>query len=421
MKKQVPKTMHKRILIYAEVIVPPAYNPRLRYFCMHLQKQGYTVDLVCESAQNIELLPPEINVFPIEYYRFKKGVLGKIEWLIKFGINLLSDFKGRYFYQKSKHLLQNKYDIVVSSTSFTFPLPTAAQAARHLNIPLVADLRDIAEQSPDDDYFLAIAPPPIIGKLILKLYKKKYIARRNRAIAQAQAVTTVSPWHVQILSRINSNTHLIYNGFDESVFYPEKIATSKFVIAYFGRIYNEKMRDPHLLLQALQVLKNKKLISSNNCAVQWYVEPAGKDIVFTLAERYDVADLMELHDFVKPQDLPQLMNRSSILLILCSTLAEKRFYGMMTTKFFEAMGCNRPVLCIPHPHDHLAELIEQNNCGLVGDELNEVCGFLEQHYTQWKAAGYVQGLLENEQRMQFSRLMGAQKLERIIEDLIEKK
>lgn len=377
--------------------------------------------MVCESAQNVELFSSDINIFPVEYYKFKKGIFGKIEWLIKFTINLLSDFKGRYFYKKSKHLFVNKYDIVISSTSFTFPLPTAAKAARKLNVPLVVDLRDIAEQSPDDDYFLAIAPPPIVGNFIFSIYKKVYNARRNKAIAQAQAVTTVSPWHVQTLSAINPNTHLIFNGFDELIFFPETIETSKFIISYFGRIYNDKMRDPHMLLQALQVLKNEGALSANNCAIQWYVEPAGKEIIASLAAHYQVSDLMEYYNFVQPQDMPKLMNNSSILLILCSTLAEKRFYGMMTTKFFEALGCNRPVLCIPHPHDHLAELIQQNDCGLVGSNVAEVKLFLEEKITEWLNNNRVEGRLNNEQRMQFSRLMGAQRLENIIVELKKKK
>ena len=125
--------------------------------------------MVCESAQNVELFSSDINIFPVEYYKFKKGILGKIEWLIKFSLNLFSDIKGRYFYKKSKHLFVNKYDIVISSTSFTFPLPTAAKAAQKLNVPLVVDLRDIAEQSPDDDYFLAIAPPPLVGNFIFSI------------------------------------------------------------------------------------------------------------------------------------------------------------------------------------------------------------------------------------------------------------
>lgn len=410
-----------RILIYAEVIVAPAYNPRLRYFCKHLQSQGYTVDMVCENADNIELFSSDINIYPIEYYKFKKGIFAKIEWLLKFVFNLISDFKGRYFYQKSKHLFSNRYDIVISSTSFTFPLPTAAKVARKLHIPLVVDLRDIAEQSPDDNYFLAISPPPILGNFIYKVYKKVYIARRNKAIAQAQSVTTVSPWHVKTLSTINPHTHLIYNGFDESVFVPTSANNTKFTITYFGRIFNEKMRDPHLLMQALQMLKDENKITTSNCAVKWYVEPSGKEIIANIALKHELTAFMEYNDFVHPEVLPKLMNDSSVLLILCSTLSEKRFYGMMTTKFFEALGCNRPVLCIPHPHDHLAELIEQNDCGLVGSNVTEVKLFLEEKITEWINNNRVEGRLNNEQRMQFSRLMGAQRLENIIIELINKK
>ena len=78
-------------------------------------------------------------------------------------------------------------------------------------------------------------------------------------LKKAKHVTTISPWHVNIISKINPKTSLIFNGFDENVFKPQTIKTEKFTITYTGRIYNLSIRNPLLFFEGIQELLTENL------------------------------------------------------------------------------------------------------------------------------------------------------------------
>lgn len=403
-----------RLLIFGEAFLPPAYLPRVRYLCSYFIEKGWQVDLITESSENNTYIPENVTTLLVDYYTYKKGVKAKIEWSIKFLLNLLYDYKGLFFYKKSQQFLEEKqYDVVFCSSSFTFPLTTAAKISQKLNLPLFVDLRDIAEQSPDDNHYIANKPPKILGDLLVKIYKSVNLKRRNKVLKIANGITSVSPWHVQTLSKYNIETHLLYNGFDETRFYPEKIETDRFVISYFGRVYNEQMRNPRLLFSALQNLLKKGLILPENVTVKWYVDENSKCVIEKIVSEYGLEKCIDYHDFVHPNDLLSNMNKSSVLLVLCNVNSHKKYFGIMTTKFFEALGVNRPVLCIPNNNDNLSELIVETNCGLVSSESAEVESFLLDKFMEWKNTGFVSGTLNETIRLSYSRKKGAEILENL--------
>lgn len=410
-----------RILIFGEAILPPAYLPRVRYFCSYFMEKGWQVDWIIENSDFSAYAPKNVSTLFIEYYKNKKGILGKIEWLIKFLLNLIWDHKGRYFHKKSARFLADKnYDLVFCSSSFTFPLTTAERAAKKMNVPLFVDLRDIAEQSPDDNHYLAHKPPTFLGNFIIRIYKKISLKRRNRVLKAAAGVTTVSPWHVQTLSRYNPNTHLIYNGFDENLFIPEDIDTERFTVSYFGRIYNDEMRNPRLLFSAIQKLYEKGVMTPQNTVVKWFVDEVSKNVVQQIGNDYALNDFMEFHPFVIPEKLTDEMNKSSILLVLCNVTTSKKYFGIMTTKFFEAIGANRPVLCIPDNQDNLSEFIKETGAGMVSSDASEVERFLYAEFLEWQKNGRTAGKLSNETRMKFSRKQSTAILEQLFLKAIKK-
>lgn len=409
-----------RILIFGETILPPAYLPRVMYFCSYFTEKGWSVDLVAETSEHMQYVPQKVSLFPIDYYKRKDGVLGKIEWGTKFLLDIFCDYKGRFFYRKSRSLLKGrKYDVVFCSSSFTFPLTAASRMASRLQLPLFVDLRDIAEQSPDDNHYIAHKPPKLFGNLITNIYKKVLVNRRNNVLRKATGVTSVSPWHVKTLSKYNSSTHLIYNGFDENLFIPKKITTNRFTVSYFGRIYNEQIRNPRLLLDALEKMSEKGIVSKENTVVKWFVDAQSKNVVRKIAESYHVADLMEFHDFIPPELLPDEMNKSSILLVLVNAVETTNYFGIMTTKFFEALGTNRPVVCIPDNKDNLSELIQETYCGLVSSNAGEVEKYLLGKFQEWQNSGRTEGTLAEELRLDFSRKKGAETLENLFINAIK--
>jgi glycosyltransferase involved in cell wall biosynthesis len=406
--------MNMRILIFGEAFLPPAYMPRLRYFISYLTANGWDVELIIEKSNNEDNIPTNIPVHCIDYYTKTTSCFVKLEWLIKFFINLLYDYKGNFFFKKSSSFLKNKhYDIVFCTSSFTFPLTTAAKIAQRMDIPLIVDLRDIVEQSPDDNHFLQHNPPKLIGKFIVELFKKINLRRRNNVLKVAHAITTVSPWHVKTLSKYNRNVTLIYNGFDEKLFVPEIIRTDIFTISYFGRIYNEEMRNPRLLFNAIQNLSQKGLISSQNFRTQWFVDEQSKNTISEILNEYSISEYVEFENFIKHSELIHAMNKSSILVTLSNATHKKNYFGIMTTKIFESIGANRPILCVPKNNDDLSSLIEKEKLGCTSSTVLEVEEYIYNQFLFWKKNGCTVGTIDETTRMSFSRRKGAEILEHL--------
>ena len=55
---------------------------------------------------------------------------------------------------------------------------------------------------------------------------------RNQILKNAKAVTTVSPYHVEKLSKYNNEVNLIYNGYDPDLFKPESDRKDKHFLYY---------------------------------------------------------------------------------------------------------------------------------------------------------------------------------------------
>ena len=86
-----------RILIFGEAFLPPAYLPRIRYFCTYFIDKGWDIDLIYESIDDQNHVPNNVSALAIDYYKHKQGAIHKTEWLIKFIVNIFFDYKGLFF------------------------------------------------------------------------------------------------------------------------------------------------------------------------------------------------------------------------------------------------------------------------------------------------------------------------------------
>ena len=135
----------KKILIITDALTQPLYNVRVNFLCNSLVEQGIKVTWISEKYQDI---PFKINAdfIQIPFYKHK-GIIGKIEWVIKNVCSLCCDYKNNYFTKKILSLTKDAdFDLVFCSTFHTFGLKSAYYVAKKKNIPLHIDLRDIAEQ-----------------------------------------------------------------------------------------------------------------------------------------------------------------------------------------------------------------------------------------------------------------------------------
>lgn len=408
--------MKKNILILTDAFAEPAYNPRVRCLCDNLMKMGWNPFLLTEKIKGQEYKGLPCPNRQVAYYYYNTGLSSKIEWMLKFLAGILFDYKNRYYYKTlCRECKDMSFDVVLCSSFHTFPMPAAFQFAAKRKIPLYVDLRDLAEQCPGGEYnehrFNAF---PRLYALVNACFRDINIKRRNRVIKKANAVITVSPWHKNFLSQWNNNVHLIYNGFDEKWFFPYNSVTPTFQIVYTGKIYGQTMQDPTLFFEAMSQL-HKELKINNDVVCNFYVNETTKNRLISLAQQYGVEDYMRYISYVSPENIPDVLHQSSIILVLANKTTENGPFGIMTTKFFEALGVEKPILCVRSDESCLADAIRETNAGLAATDVEDVKAFILEKYEEWKRNGYTHQQVNAEKKQLFSRQFQAKQFVQIFE------
>ena len=367
------------ILVVSDPPVAPGYLPRLRYLCDYLDRKGYAVTLLTETSEPL----PFAHNYPIETIRMYSG--NTFDWFVKTVWTLLTDWHNRVFAKRALSVLHGGFDLVLCTAFSDFPLGAAQRIAQTLQVPLICDIRDLDEQVDDSRYQYQHQQWWLMP--FRRLYRAIHIRRRNKVLRAANAITTVSPWHKEFIQNLTANSvpvYTIYNGFDEQQFYPENIRTDQFTITYIGSLF-------HWQIPALEKVKQ---------AVE------------------GISIQMDIHT---PQDHPvahdrlgDAIRRSGIMLVLTSP----NTHGMLTTKFYEALGCAKPILCVPSDQGALAELMAYTNAGIATDDIEAIKAFILQHYRSWEQNGFT--AQETQHREAFSREAQTEQMEQILLSTINK-
>jgi glycosyltransferase involved in cell wall biosynthesis len=242
--------------------------------------------------------------------------------------------------------------------------------------------------------------------------------QRSNILKQANAVTTVSPWHKEFLSQFNPNTHLIYNGFDEDLFRPQTIENKQFCVTFTGRLHSRELRNPEMLFEAVAELAAHKRIDKETFRVQWYVlDDNSKQIIQHCAEEYNIIDFIDIFNMVPNSKIPEILNKSSVLLILTNNESK----GIVGTKIFEYLAVEKPILCVRNDEGVLQEIITCANAGIAASTVDEIETFLLEKYAEWQQNRYTRQDVDSEYVHQFSRKRQAEEFVMVFKELEELK
>ena len=360
----------KRLLIVSDPPARPGYLPRLRYLCDFLVRKGYDVTLLTEQYQPLDFA----HNYPIHTIRMYSG--STMDWLLKTVWTLLTDWHNRVFAKRALPLLDGQYDAVLCTAFSDFPLGAALRIAQTLHLPLICDIRDLDEQVDNSTY--QYNHQLFLLRPFKALYRAIHIQRRNKVLKAAKVITTVSPWHAEFIKQFNEHVHVIYNGFDEQQFYPENKPTDTFRIMYIGSLFEWQKPALRMLQQA---------------AKEMHIQ-------------------LEMHtpdnDPISHEQLGDTIRQSAIMLVLTSP----NTHGMLTTKFYEALGCEKPVLCVPSDKGSLAELIHYTHAGIATDDIGQIKSFIAERYNEWQQNGFTRQATQH--REEFSRETQCRKLEALL-------
>ena len=372
--------MAKRLLILSEPLTPPSYSPRLTSLIHYLEQNGWKCTFESE--------PIATNKLADILFRTREKQFTK---------RLLRTYKAQDF------------DAVFCSTFYYFPLLTAHKVSQCWHLPLIVDVRDIAEQWGKTSYFTSPLPKLLgLEKILSRIYVRRNIAMRNRVLQHATAVTTVSPWHQTYLQTLTkAPVTLIYNGYDTNELQPQSIKSDTFRIAYIGRLISLQLRQPDLLFKA---------VSELDILVQldFYSEPHFAKDLQQLATTYHIADKLHIHDYIARNQIQSVLSQSSILLALGAP-ANMQQHGILGTKVFEAIGMEKPFMLIPSDEENLAQLINETGIGIAASTTEEIKRFILEQYTQWQKNGFTRQTIKNKQR--FTRQSQAQQFETLFEHI----
>jgi glycosyltransferase involved in cell wall biosynthesis len=392
--------MSKRILILCEAIAPPSFSPRILTLIEWLQQNGWQCTLVTEECEEQVFHTDICPTYQMPTYNHI--LLDKLCW-----------GKDKALYHYAKQMVDmSTFDMIFCSSYYYFPLYAAHLLAQEYYIPLAIDLRDIAEQWGDTVYFTRkLTPFNKLNYWIGKIYEHRQLRVRNRILRNASIVTSVSPWHQNVLAKYNANTHLIYNGYDAKVFVPKDIACDCFYITYLGKLYSTQLRDPRLLFEALRQLIQAKQIDAQAVCVRFHTDPKGIQEIHKVGEQYQITDILDINGYIPRQDILPVMHSSSILLVLTTLSTPNGTHGIMGTKFFENIGVEKPILCVRSDEECLADAIEKTNAGLAATNVEEVKAFILEKYHEWQQNGFTRQRVVNKE--QFTRQHEAAQFEQL--------
>ena len=414
--------MNKKSVLIVCDLFPPAFGPRMGYLCKYLPLNGWNPVVITEKVdeKTFAFLAKDIDVTYISFYK-KSGIKGKIAWMWVFLRDTLFSYKDRRMYREVlKITKKQRFDLILCSTYRTFPLRAAWLLSKKTKLPLIVDLRDILEQYTGNE-FISHRLPTFLGldKCIASHFRKKNMRIRNEVLRHAVAVTTVSPWHVSTLTPYNAETYLIYNGYDPELFFPSEVESDTFYITYTGRLLSVAMRDPDLLFQAIQRLAEEGMVSPDMLQVRWFVDRQSEKIIRGVVEKYpNIEAYMCYFDYVSASEIPAILNESAILLILTNKADTNGPQGVMTTKFFEALAVEKPILCVRGDEGCLEEVIHRTRSGLSAHNADEVYDFLKTRFICWKSHKPLDEPFDKEEIKKYSRESQAKQFVQLLENKI---
>lgn len=263
---------------------------------------------------------------------------------------------------------QHRFDCIVSSYGPPAPHLVASQLQKKLQIPWIADYRDLwhGNHYQDAEGFFSFIQKSI----------------EDRTVARASLLTTVSnPLRDQLAARFNKETLTIENGFDVDEVVERSVSPSKpknkskISVVYTGTVRKGK-QCVLPLFQAIEALNLKHFNLKEQLEVLFYGRELGE--VPYLIDAYGLDEILKLPGFINRNEVLAVQRSADALLFL--DWKDTSIDGILSGKIFEYLHSGTPVLGIGS-YQNLGPgcLLKESGCGLcLGDSSEEIESVLTQ-------------------------------------------
>ena len=206
-------------------------------------------------------------------------------------------------------------------------------------------------------------------------------AFERHVLTQATAVTTVSPsWAALFDDKATNRYHIVGNGFSCQEFSSvhESPPDDDFVLAHIGKLYAS--RNPTVLWKALARLRSDGAIPRLKVRLMGTVDATVQQSL----RDHGLSDIVEQEPFRPHQEAIRAMARSTLLLLVIEPFAQAE--GMITSKLYEYLASERPVLGVGPPSGDANALLERHGAGTVvgWEDVASVADVVQAQYAAWE-------------------------------------
>lgn len=251
------------------------------------------------------------------------------------------------FVAAKKAISEEVYDLIYVSCGPFSSAIAAYMLSKEYQIPFVIDYRDY--WSLLDDYLIYLTP---LHRKFAAYWERKILKDARLVIGATQGI--VDDLAKNFGSEIASKSFVLYNGWDEEDFIqPFLGGSTEIELAYFGAMYARRSLK-HLYRAILEIREMGCL--PQNLRIRLYGN-------FFIEARQEIAesgieDIIEVVPQLGHREAIQKMGSASLLLLLINSNSP---FGTLTSKVFEYLRCEKPILAMIPRNNEAARLIR--SCG----------------------------------------------------------
>lgn len=341
---------------YFPVIVTRNWDIPLKSQEDMLKSTGKEIDVIRYPNYEVHYLPYKSGIRDRIYcskFRKLSKFLTFIMMLAQNFTNTAIPYSNIYSY--SRKLLRKDSAIskmIITGNPFEM-FRFGCKLTKEFKIPWIADYRDDWTTS-------ELNLPKNIFERIIKSVSGKY---EKKWVSTASFFTSVSDYYILKISNVTGKTgHLIRNGFFQSdlAVTPKHPNFPRFTIAYSGTLY--KYQKIEALLDVI-----KELVCDYNINIRLLFIGSGYDIVQKeRVEKYmeGYEQYFRITSRIPHEESLELLSKSHVLLML----AYEGIKGIPSSKIFEYIAQQKPVILYPSDNDVIEEILNETNLGIIAND-----------------------------------------------------
>ena len=426
----------KKALIVSYMFPPISGGGTLRplKFVKYLRKYGIHPIVFCPQNaawkaydyKNLEL--PFLKDIPIyrcgirrlqRYYhlRYTKGLRRHpLFYLLALKYGCFLDFFSAWYFEcrdKALEIAQKEKVDCIFTTSPPHSIHLfGPYLKKKLDIPWVMDLRDAMTDDPNRGH----SPVMRLQSALENYYEKRFYASADAIISVSDPIIeSIRTRHAKL--HLDSKTHTLQNGFDDEDFTiskENKIKENLFTVTYTGSFMGR--RSPEFFLKAVRLLIEQNAVEASDILIRF----VGHFNNQTLAQfnKYESYFPIEVLGFQPYTEALRYQVNSILLLLIVNIEEDEGGSQIMTGKFFEYLGANRPILALV-PRGDLKDLIIQGRFGVTAlqKDVKAIAQAFKKLYDEWKSNGNVKFEPDMGIRNSFTRRNLTARLAEIIDNI----